>query len=357
MIFWLGELPVHSNDSLAFHEEYTQGFDFYKHYASVVSEYLTTTLQDAGFRVHAVFARAKDPQGLLEKMQRKAYDSPRDQITDLVGARIITYYSDEVDGVATFIRGSLATVDEDRSVDKRSDLSGKEFGYRSVHVIGTLPEEWIALRGLPIENPLMFEVQIRSLLEHAWAQIEHEVVYKAGINYPGGFLRRFHAIAGTLEMLDREFIDLREHKHRIIDAHKDKFQSLDELQIEFDSARLIAFLEVNRPHGLGWRIDGKPNKAFAPHSENACVSTLKAAGLSTPQKLLEWLGSQEARAAVERFAADAGSTPSECSHYALCLLAAATADPSVPNRFPNLYGYELATALAEEQKTEPSEAE
>jgi ppGpp synthetase/RelA/SpoT-type nucleotidyltranferase len=51
-----------------------------------------------------------------------------------------------------------------------------------------------------------FEIQVRSILEHAWAEIEHEVVYKSGMEFPGQFKRRFAAIAGLLEMIDKDFL-------------------------------------------------------------------------------------------------------------------------------------------------------
>jgi hypothetical protein len=50
-----------------------------------------------------------------------------------------------------------------------------------------------------------FEIQVRSLLEHAWAEIEHEIVYKSGITQPDAVRRRFAALAGSLELFDSEF--------------------------------------------------------------------------------------------------------------------------------------------------------
>jgi ppGpp synthetase/RelA/SpoT-type nucleotidyltranferase len=337
------------SDEFTFEESYARDIAFYRNYASVVQEHLRSRLADSGISVHAIFARAKEPDALREKLRRKRYADPQNEVTDLVGARVIVYYADEVDSVATFVTAALANVDDENSVDKRSDLKTREFGYRSVHIIACLPGDVLALSNLPSEQPMRFEVQVRSILDHAWAQIEHEIVYKSGISYPAELTRRLSSVAGTLEMIDREFIAIRKYRNGLIDSYKVTYASYGGLDEPFDGARLIAFMEVARGNGIGWRKADNDGKPFPRHSEASCVAALETAGLSTPALLRQWLDGSACREAVERFAADSGTTPSEVPHNVLILLAAATKNMGIIKQQPSLFTRQLLAALENDE--------
>ena len=250
-----------------FREWYASNLPFCKALADTAHDYLEERLTDAGIPVHAVFARSKDPLTLMEKVRRKGYVSPREEVTDLVGARVIVQYLDEVEPAASLVRHALVDIDEAHSIDKGKTLATREFGYRSIHIVAKLPVEVLDIRGLPREPSLGVEVQVRTIFEHAWAEIEHEVVYKSGIQYPDDFRRRFSAVAGTLEILEREFMLMRSFRRDLIDEHKEKYQSLKELKQSFDAARLIAYFEVSRSSGRGWRRAEAEGNPFARNSE------------------------------------------------------------------------------------------
>src|ERR1035437_5967059 len=135
-------------------------------------------LVDLGVLIHLVTARAKSPDSLRAKLRKKRYKRPERQLTDCIGVRVITYYRDDVDRVATRLSERLE-VNTTKSVDKRIDLGLRKFGYSSVHLIARLK------RGGSLATTYLrdrwFEIQIRSILEHSWAEIEHELVYKAGV--------------------------------------------------------------------------------------------------------------------------------------------------------------------------------
>jgi ppGpp synthetase/RelA/SpoT-type nucleotidyltranferase len=105
-------------------------------------------------------------------------------MSDQLGARVICYYDEDVDKIADALRAGLE-VDESRSVDKRTDLRSREFGYKSVHLVARITPsdarnpQYVLLRGQ------CFEIQVRSILEHTWAEIEHEIRYKSGIKFRG----------------------------------------------------------------------------------------------------------------------------------------------------------------------------
>ena len=202
-----------------------------------------------GVDLLGVDGRLKTLGSVHDKLHRKTYSSPWNALTDKIGVRAMTYYAGDVETVVGALRNQF-DVDDTKSVDKRTALGLKEFGYRSVHLIVRLSgansrnAEYAELAGE------WFEIQIRSVLEHAWAEIEHEVVYKSGVDFPDVIRRRFAALAGMLELLEREFSELRREGRLIIDTYGSDFASGRRLDEELDVARLLAAVELVRPQAV-----------------------------------------------------------------------------------------------------------
>ena len=90
-----------------------------------------------------------------------------------------------------------------RSVDRRRAVDAEKFGYRSLHTICALPD------AAPLPPTFRFEVQVRTVLQHAWAEVEHDLGYKAASGLPPHMRRRFSRVASLLEIADEEFVALR----------------------------------------------------------------------------------------------------------------------------------------------------
>jgi Uncharacterized protein conserved in bacteria len=285
--------------------------------------------------IHLVVGRAKKPDSVLAKVRRKAYGRPSQQLTDQVGIRIITYYQDDVDKVAAGLRGQLE-IDEKRSVDKRGQLDVQKFGYRSVHLIARFGSK-VKVAELKPLSEIWFEIQIRSIFEHAWAEIEHEVNYKSGINFPKDVLRKFGAIAGSLEILEGEFVSLRREAGRLIDSHKENYSSGKDSDKYLDAARLLAWLEVHLPEGLSWRQAAAQGTAFPPRIEAICVEALQAVGIKTGAQLERIFKGKQFRNAAKRFSSSYGLAPAEISHFAATVIAIGTVDKKLIRRdYPEL---------------------
>ncbi|MBC7659999.1 MAG: hypothetical protein H7249_09850 [Chitinophagaceae bacterium] len=166
---------------------------------------LTTALHLSGVKVHTVSQRVKTEHSLRNKISRpdKIYDSI-EQLTDLIGLRVVTYFEDSVEEVARIVEEAFV-IDFDRSIDKRFRIDPSSFGYRSLHYVCHSTSESL---GLP------FEIQIRTVLQHAWAEIEHDLGYKFPETVPNAIKRRFSRVAGLLEIADAEFVELRESMKR-----------------------------------------------------------------------------------------------------------------------------------------------
>ncbi|WP_432929178.1 GTP pyrophosphokinase [Microbispora sp. CA-135349] len=155
--------------------------------------------------VHSITYRIKEEVSARKKLSngREKYAGV-DDLTDLLGVRIITYFPNEVDAIAKIIEDEFR-IDRENSVDKRKLLDPDRFGYLSLHYIAMLNEDRCKLIEYQPFADLKFEVQIRSILQHAWAEIEHDLGYKSQHGTPAEVRRRFSRLAGLLELADAEF--------------------------------------------------------------------------------------------------------------------------------------------------------
>ena len=166
--------------------------------ADEATNMLRQALREQGVYVTAIEHRVKTEKSLTGKLELKgAKYKSIDDITDLVGLRVITFYTDEVDKVAV-IAQRIFDIDWQESVDKRKLHSLDSFGYNSLHYICRLR------KGGP-----RFELQMRTALQHVWSTIEHDTGYKGDVKIPNEYKRQFSRLAGMLELVDEEFSRLR----------------------------------------------------------------------------------------------------------------------------------------------------
>ena len=183
---------------------YSQNRDTYARLSEIVRGTIESLLTNAKVDYLSVTQRPKSLESFAEKIERKGYTDPRSEVTDLAGIRIITFIEADVKRVCDVIRRSFH-VDEDRSLDKAQELDVDRFGYRSIHFVCDLGESRAALPEFSLYRGLLFEIQVRTVLQHAWAEIEHDRNYKLAGVLPSELRRRLHSIAGVLEIADREF--------------------------------------------------------------------------------------------------------------------------------------------------------
>lgn len=174
---------------------------------------VTELLDEAGINYLSVTGRAKTVASFAEKATRSAsgvplYPEPLRDITDQLGVRVITYVQSDVEAVADLL-GAQVVVHDDRDLGRETASEGR-FGYASRHLLIGLDaareREYAALRGR------IAQVQIRTVLQHAWAEFEHDIRYKGTVpdQHASEFDRRFTLAAGLLELADREFTAIRD---------------------------------------------------------------------------------------------------------------------------------------------------
>lgn len=165
-----------------------------------------------------------------------------DDITDIIGCRIITYFADDVDKIAFIIEKEF-DVDKDNSVDKRK-VEYDRFGYQSLHFVASLNKSRLKLTEYKQFKNLKFEIQIRSILQHSWAEIEHDIGYKGKYSIPDIAKRRFSRIAALLETADLEFVALR-NELASYEKHVKKEIKDNPDNVTLDKASLLSFISTD----------------------------------------------------------------------------------------------------------------
>ena len=227
-------------------------------------------LSEQGIYVTAIEHRVKSEKSLAGKLELKGakYKSIND-ITDLVGMRVITFYTDEVDKVAAIAK-RIFDIDWSESVDKRKLHQLDSFGYNSLHYICRLKT------GGP-----RFELQMRTALQHVWSTIEHDTGYKGIVKMPKEYLRQFSRLAGMLELVDDEFSRLR----MVLTDYRRQIQTLvksghlNEVPLSTDTFR--SFLETHPFDRLNRRIAAVNQAEIYPAPMIVYLPVLESFGLET----------------------------------------------------------------------------
>jgi predicted RNase H-like nuclease/ppGpp synthetase/RelA/SpoT-type nucleotidyltranferase len=212
---------------------------------------VTAILDEAGINYLSVTGRTKSVTSFAEKAARTRdgallYTDPLREITDQIGVRVITYVHGDVAAVAGLL-GDQVVVRDDRDMGEETASEGR-FGYASRHLLIELDaarESQAAYDQLPGRQ---VQVQIRTVLQHAWAEFEHDIRYKGTVpdEHVRDFDRRFTLAAGLLELADREFSTIRD---RLRTVPAERVEPSDDPRI--DPRELAAFL-AGQYADAGW---------------------------------------------------------------------------------------------------------
>ena len=179
----------------------------YKKLAEKISQIIREVLEINKINYHGISYRAKEIDSFSKKIEKPKYNDPINDLTDFARIRIIGYVEQDVKQIEDLIV-NLFDIDYINSLDKSEELGTDKVGYKSVHYVGSLAKDRLKLPEYKRFENLKFEIQIRTILQHSWAEIEHDKNYKFSGELPKEIQRRFKLLAGTLESADREFNQL-----------------------------------------------------------------------------------------------------------------------------------------------------
>ncbi|MEY9499342.1 putative GTP pyrophosphokinase [Bradyrhizobium elkanii] len=132
-------------------------------------------------RIDRITARAKDPASFLKKAEtliggKPKYKDPLSQIQDQLGARIITFFKSDVERIDAIVRSFFEPIE----FRDRVPESEWEFGYFGRHYVLIVPTD-VKSESIDYKKiPDFFELQIKTLFQHAWSEADHDVGYKPG---------------------------------------------------------------------------------------------------------------------------------------------------------------------------------
>jgi ppGpp synthetase/RelA/SpoT-type nucleotidyltranferase len=189
---------------------YTQRYDsFLQTIASNLANLLIDHLAEVE-RIDQTTARAKTPKSFAGKAAKLTndgalkYENPLTEIQDQLGARVVVFFESDVDLVETVIERYFQAIEEKELVPD----SFWEFGYFGKHLMLALPHDVVPAEVELDKAPRFFELQIKTLFQHAWSQANHDLGYKTTKSLSGEQTRRLAFTAAQAWGADRIFQEL-----------------------------------------------------------------------------------------------------------------------------------------------------
>ncbi|MGL4672388.1 GTP pyrophosphokinase [Cetobacterium sp.] len=235
---------------------YKKNRELYRKMGKRLERFLKHSFEKEKIVYHSITSRAKTRESFQKKLERKGYTSI-DLATDLCGLRVITFLESETKIVENYLR-AVFSIDESNSEDKSDNLGEDKVGYKTIHLVATLPENLLILPEFERFRDLKFEIQVRTILQHAWAEVEHDKNYKFSGHLPPDIKRRFKLLAGFLEIADREFEsiskEISEYEKKVVTTIEGN--TLHEIEINSTSLRkyLNNKFNINFSQGISPKI-------------------------------------------------------------------------------------------------------
>lgn len=191
-----------STNSSSFEQVYQANALRYRQLKEEVEFILRDIARRANVKIHSVSGRVKDLEGAIEKIQRKEYENPVEELEDVVGCRIVCLFISDIEKIERAIMKEFKVRKSEDKVEGGDDVA--TFGYMSKHYICQLSPAHSGPRYDGLKD-LIFEVQCRTLLMDAWANVSHYLAYKGSASIPPHLRRDFFALSGLFYVADKHF--------------------------------------------------------------------------------------------------------------------------------------------------------
>lgn len=215
----------------------------YELFSAKIEDLVRSLLASSQISTQIVESRAKTVRSFSEKLSRpgKSYKDPLNDMPDLCGCRVILYYADDISRAAALIRSEFKIVEEENA-HQPDELEADRFGYLSLHLIAQLNDKREHLKEWRAFSSLKVEIQIRTVIQHAWSAVSHALQYKQETAIPSRLRRRLHRIAGIFELADEEFIAIREQRRALSEQAAEKIAE-GSTDIPISSSTIEEFLK------------------------------------------------------------------------------------------------------------------
>jgi ppGpp synthetase/RelA/SpoT-type nucleotidyltranferase len=246
----------------AWGEEYRQVRPEYERFCAKFEGLIRDLLAGAEIAFAQIEPRTKSVESFVEKIRRKneKYADPLQEITDLAGLRVIAYFPADVAQIGGLLEEHFA-VDWDNSRRQSGASDPDRFGYRSDHYVVRFSGERLALPENQRFTGHVAEIQVRTVMQHAWAAVDHRLRYKNTAQLPEELRRRLYRLSALLEVADDQFAAVKQAADELEAAYTEEVRGGD-LSAELDVLSLEAFL---RETGLAERwVEIAVGAGFSP---------------------------------------------------------------------------------------------
>ena len=236
-----------------------------------VTDLLKKVLLEKNILYNDMSYRAKEIDSFKDKCFRKKYANPMNEIYDMAGIRITTYTTAEVKRIKEIIEENFL-IDNEHCSDKSETIEVDRFGYLSVHYIAEFKDDE-HMPELKQYKGMKFEIQVRTLLQHAWSEVEHDRNYKFNGVLPKDLKRRFYRLAGILELVDDEFESLAKE----VEGYKHF--------VETEKENLELNIMISRQSIVEYFSDIYDDDQIFDNSDDEVIRCLKVFGVETIEEL------------------------------------------------------------------------
>ncbi|HEX8769161.1 MAG TPA: hypothetical protein VF711_00175 [Acidimicrobiales bacterium] len=204
--------------------------------------------------------RCKTLPSFLEKIERKGYLNPFEEITDRAGVRAVANYKSDCQLIAQIVDTEFEVLE---SHDKLLDMGVDRFGYGAHHYLVRLKPNSLGPRYDEF-RALVCEIQIRSVLQDAWATLQHQLFYKHENTVPSELLRTVNSLSALLENADNRFEELRRERDAYLARVGDPRVDLGRLLItELTPSSLSVYLRRRFPDRPVERVEGQVRRVVS----------------------------------------------------------------------------------------------
>lgn len=188
-------------------EQYHESKELYEDLKDDLEDILLSIIQTNHFRISNLSIRIKKENTLKKKIIYKNKYQDIHEITDVVAARVITLFENDIDRLYECIKDNFEIV-EYNDKRKKNYEDRIDFGYNSLHLLLKFTDSRCQLIEYSKYKDIVFELQIRTILQHSWAEIEHGLGYKSQYEIPKNIRRKLTRLSATLELVDEEFVQI-----------------------------------------------------------------------------------------------------------------------------------------------------
>lgn len=195
--------------SNAIKQQYNSRIESYERLAKTVSESLQSLIDENSIEAALEF-RAKTLDSFLKKIEKKSYQDPIEEMSDLAGVRVICNFEKDIDRVANLVSEEFLSIED---IDKTRKLDTNKMGYSGRHIVVKLGPKYGAAHHKNLQD-LKCEIQIRTVFQHAWSVVEHSLVYKNEAAIPDRLRRKINHVSSMMEIAQSIFEEVLQEKEK-----------------------------------------------------------------------------------------------------------------------------------------------